>query len=199
MKKIKIIVAGVDEAGRGPLAGPVMAAAVILDPKFPIKGLNDSKLLNEKQREELYHLITQNSLAWSVARADVEEIDTINILRASLLAMRRAVLTLSVAPTHVKVDGNICPEVPCPVTAHVGGDRLIAEISAASIIAKVTRDREMVEYDKVYPGYGFASHKGYSTPEHLFNLRRLGATLIHRRSFAPVRQVEQTELPLEEV
>lgn len=195
-----MIIAGVDEAGRGPLAGPVYAAAVILKPKARIKGLADSKLLTEKQREDLYALIIKNSLAWAVAKAEVDEIDSINILRASLLAMRRAVLELSVKPDHVKVDGNICPDIPFPVTAFVDGDQFIAEISAASILAKVSRDKEMVGYEETYPGYGFASHKGYSTPEHLQNLRRLGATPIHRRSFEPVRQVvTQIELPLEEV
>ena len=193
-------IAGVDEAGRGPLAGPVVAAAVILNPKKPIKGLADSKVLTEKQREDLYVLIVQNSLSWSVARAGVDEIDTINILQATLLAMRRAVLGLTVQPEHVKVDGNICPDVPFPVTAYVDGDQYIAEISAASIIAKVTRDREMAVYDQEYPNYGFAKHKGYATPEHLANLRLLGATPLHRRSFEPVRQViSQIELPLEEV
>lgn len=194
-----LVVAGVDEAGRGPLAGPVMAAAVILNPRKRIVGLADSKILTEKKREDLYSRIVEKSLAWAVARAEVEEIDSINILRASLLAMKRAVLALAVAPQHVQVDGNICPEMPCPVTAHVDGDQHIAAISAASILAKVTRDREMVALDKLYPGYGFASHKGYSTPEHLYNLRALGASPIHRRSFEPVRQVLlQFELPLEE-
>lgn len=188
-----------DEAGRGPLAGPVVAAAVILNPNAPIKGLADSKQLTEKKREELYALIVQNSLAWSVAQAEVEEIDTINILRASLLAMRRAILLLDQQPNEVKVDGNICPDIPFPVKAYVDGDNYIDEISAASIIAKVTRDRAMIAYDKIYPKYGFASHKGYSTPQHLTNLRRLGACPIHRRSFEPVKQVvQQSALLLEE-
>jgi ribonuclease HII len=195
----KRLVAGVDEAGRGPLAGPVVAAAVILNPRRRIKGLADSKLLNKQQREELYAQIVEKSLAWAVAQAEVAEIDSINILRASLLAMRRAILKLTISPNHVQVDGNICPDIPYPVTAHVDGDQFIAEISAASIIAKVTRDREMVDYDQEYPGYGFASHKGYATPEHLENLKRLGATPIHRRSFEPVRfVVHQMVLPLEE-
>lgn len=192
------IIAGVDEAGRGPLAGPVMAAAVILNPKKRIKGLADSKILNEKQREDLYLRITENSLAWSVAHADVDEIDSINILQATLMAMARAVEGLQISPEHVKVDGNICPKLPFPVTAYVDGDQYIKEISAASIIAKVTRDRVMVAYHEVYPDYNFASHKGYSTPEHMQNLRRFGACPIHRRSFDPVRQViSQIELPLE--
>ncbi len=195
-----LIVAGVDEAGRGPLAGPVIAAAVILNPGRRINGLADSKILNEAQREKLYDRITEYSLAWAVGRGEVEEIDSINILRASLLAMRRAVLALKIEPQHVQVDGNICPDVPFPVTAHVDGDKYIAAVSAASIIAKVTRDREMVELDKEYPHYGFASHKGYSTKEHLSNLRLRGASPIHRQSFDPVRQVIfQTELAFDDV
>jgi ribonuclease HII len=181
------LLAGVDEAGRGPLAGPVVAAAVILNPKKPIEGLADSKLLSEKKREALYQEIVENSLAWSVGQADVEEIDTLNILRASLLAMQRAVLTLYIKPEEVVVDGNICPELPYPVTAVISGDRLIEEISAASIIAKVYRDREMVRQDEIYE-YGFAKHKGYATKEHLLTLARLGPTPIHRRSFSPVRE-----------
>lgn len=195
----QLFIAGVDEAGRGPLAGPVVAGAVILNPKKPIKGLADSKQLSEKQREHLYEMILKHSLAWAVASASVEEIDDINILRASLLAMRRAVLALPIKPNHVKVDGNICPDIPYSVTAHVDGDVDFPEISAASIVAKVTRDREMVAYDKEYPGYGFASHKGYSTQEHIINLRLLGACPLHRRSFERVRQVlVQPELALEE-
>lgn len=190
-----LLVAGVDEAGRGPLAGPVIAAAVILNPDRQINGLADSKMLNEAQREKLYDQIVEHSLAWAVGRGEVEEIDSINILRATLLAMRRAVLALKIEPQHVQVDGNICPDVPFPVTAHVEGDKHIAAISAASIIAKVTRDREMVALDKEYPHYGFASHKGYSTAEHLSKLRLRGASPIHRQSFEPVRQVLfQTEL-----
>lgn len=191
------LIAGVDEAGRGPLAGPVMAAAVILNPKKPIAGLADSKLLTVKKREELYKLIVDNCISWAVAKSEVIEIDTINILRATLLAMRRAVLDLQIKPTRVQVDGNICPEVPFPVTAHIDGDQHIAAISAASIIAKVTRDRVMIAYDQDYPNYGFASHKGYATPEHLANLRQFGATPLHRRSFEPVRQVLLTQITLE--
>lgn len=195
---VNVIIAGVDEAGRGPLAGPVVAAAVILNPKRSIDGLADSKLLSEKAREALYSRIVEHALAWSVGRAEVAEIDEINILRATLLAMRRAVLGLSLPPQHVKVDGNICPEIPFPVTAHIEGDKHIKEISAASIIAKVTRDREMVELDKYYPGYGFAAHKGYATKEHRHKLKLLGACPIHRRSFEPVRQVtSQVELAWE--
>lgn len=195
-----IYVAGVDEAGRGPLAGPVIAAAVILNPEKRIRNLADSKLLTAEQREQLYEKIIKQCLAWSVGRADVDEIDSINILRATLLAMRRAVLGLVLSPHHVKVDGNICPDVPFPVSAHVDGDQHIAEISAASIVAKVTRDREMVLLDKQFPKYGFAAHKGYSTPEHLQKLRQHGASAIHRLSFEPVRQVVfQLALPLEDV
>lgn len=199
-KQLKgLLVAGVDEAGRGPLAGPVIAAAVILKPNKRINGIADSKMLSEKERERLYARITKESLAWAVGRGEVEEIDSINILRATLLAMRRAVLALGIEPQHVQIDGNICPDVPYPVTAHIDGDQHFAAISAASIIAKVTRDREMVALDKIYPNYGFASHKGYSTKEHLFNLKLLGASIIHRRSFDPVRQVLfQGELQLEE-
>lgn len=187
--KEDLCIAGVDEAGRGPLAGPVVAGAVILNPRKLIEGLTDSKLLNHLQREKLYDLIVKNSLAWAVGQASVEEIDEINILQATLLAMRRAVLALSIVPSQVRVDGNICPDIPMKVSAHIGGDRCIPAISAASIVAKVTRDRQMMQYDKIYPHYGFAAHKGYGTPAHLLHLRQLGATPIHRTSFAPVRQV----------
>jgi ribonuclease HII len=182
-------VAGVDEAGRGPLAGPVVAAAVILDLNNPIKGLADSKILPEKQRERLFDLIQERSIAWATGRAEVIEIDTINILQASLLAMQRAIASLNVKPDQVKVDGNICPDIPYPVIAYIGGDQFIPEISAASIVAKVVRDHEMKLYDKEYPGYGFAAHKGYATPEHLRALERLNVTPIHRRSFSPVKQL----------
>lgn len=188
IKQVKLI-AGVDEAGRGPLAGPVFAAAVILDPTQPISGLADSKLLSAKKRESLFVEIQERSIAWSVGRAEVEEIDAINILNASLLAMERAVQALSIAPHHVKIDGNKCPKLMCKVTAHIGGDRTIPEISAASIVAKVLRDREMITMDKQFPGYGFAMHKGYATPEHFRALKRLGVTQIHRRTFEPVKQL----------
>ncbi|MEI7948689.1 MAG: ribonuclease HII [Gammaproteobacteria bacterium] len=182
------LVAGVDEVGRGPLAGDVVAAAVILDPERPIGGLADSKQLTEAQRERLYPLIIANALAWAVARASVEEIDRINILQASLLAMTRAVMALATQPDFVYVDGNRCPQWRYPSEAIVKGDSRIAEIAAASIIAKVTRDRELVELDAVYPGYGLARHKGYPTREHIQALQQLGVTPIHRRSFAPVAQ-----------
>ena len=185
-------VAGVDEAGRGPLAGPVIAAAVILDPENPVIGLKDSKQLTPLRREALYLDITQKAIAWAVGRAGVEEIDRLNILQATLLAMRRAVVMLRPAAHYVLVDGNQCPRLDCPVEAIVRGDSTIAEISAASIIAKVTRDREMVEMDRRYPGYGLARHKGYPSREHLRALQRLGVTPLHRRSYAPVRKLLST-------
>ena len=184
-----LLVAGVDEVGRGPLAGPVVAAAVILDPARPIVGLADSKKLSEARREALAPIIREQALAWALGRAEVEEIDAINILQASLLAMRRAVLALSVAPEFALIDGNRCPELPCPAEAVVKGDSRVAAISAASIIAKVARDHEMVALDAIYPGYGLAGHKGYPSPAHLAALNKLGVTTIHRRSFAPVRKL----------
>ena len=183
-----ILVAGVDEVGRGPLAGPVVAAAVILDPERPIAGLADSKQLSEKRREALSEQIREQALAWHIARAEVEEIDCINILQASLLAMRRAVLALRPVAELALIDGNRCPELPCPAWAVVKGDSRVAAISAASIIAKVARDREMVALDRDYPGYGLARHKGYPSRQHLEALRTLGVTPIHRRSYAPVRR-----------
>ncbi len=182
-------VCGVDEVGRGPLAGPVVAAAVILDPRRPISGLDDSKKLTEKRREVLYDEILDKALAWSLGRAEVEEIDRINILQASLLAMRRAVAGLAVAPGHALVDGNRLPELSCSAEAIIGGDGSVACISAASIIAKVSRDREMVALDARYPGYGLARHKGYPTKAHIEALGTLGVTEIHRRSFGPVRRL----------
>jgi ribonuclease HII len=183
------LVAGVDEVGRGPLAGPVVAAAVILDPARFIVGLADSKKLSEARREALAPIIREQALAWALGRAEVEEIDAINILQASLLAMRRAVLALSVAPEFALIDGNRCPELPCPSEAVVKGDSRVAAISAASIIAKVARDHEMVALDAMYPGYGLSGHKGYPSPAHLAALGKLGITPIHRRSFAPVRKL----------
>ncbi len=181
------MIAGVDEVGRGPLAGPVVAAAVILDPANPIAGLMDSKKLTEKKRETLAVEIKQKSLAWALGRAEVEEIDDINILQASLLAMSRAVKKLTLSPELVLVDGNKCPKVDFPVEAIVKGDSLIEAISAASIIAKVARDTEMVALDSEYPGYGLAKHKGYPTAMHRQALLDLGVTEIHRRSYKPVR------------
>jgi len=179
--------AGVDEVGRGPLAGPVVAAAVILDPARPVAGLADSKKLSEKRRGELAQEIRESALAWSLGRAEVEEIDRLNILHASLLAMQRAVQGLGLAPEMVLVDGNRCPALDCPAQAVVKGDALVPAISAASIIAKVSRDREMVALDARYPGYGLAQHKGYPSRVHLQALRELGVLPIHRRSYAPVR------------
>jgi ribonuclease HII len=185
-------IAGVDEAGRGPLAGPVVAAAVILDPDNPVSGLKDSKQLTQSRREALYLEITQKSLAWATGRASVEEIDRLNILQATLLAMQRAVVMLSPPAQRVLVDGNQCPRLDCPVEAVIRGDSTVAAISAASIIAKVTRDREMVELDRRYPGYGLARHKGYPSREHLQALQNLGVTASHRRSYAPVRKLLET-------
>jgi ribonuclease HII len=180
-------VAGVDEAGRGPLAGPVTAAAVILDPDRPIPGLDDSKRLSPARRWALDLEIQDKATAWAVAWADVAEIDALNILQASLLAMRRAVAALVVVPHEVLVDGNRCPNFGCPARAIVRGDALVAAISAASILAKEARDRELVRLDALYPGYGLARHKGYPTAAHLAALGQLGPSLIHRRSFGPVR------------
>lgn len=181
-------IAGVDEAGRGPLAGPVVAAAVILDPARPIVGLADSKQLSPARREALAVLIRERALDWAVGLADVEEIDRLNILQASLLAMRRAVQKLRPAPQLALVDGNRAPWLPCAVRTIVGGDASVPAISAASILAKVHRDRIMVALDERYPGYGFARHKGYPTVEHLAALERVGVTPLHRTSFAPVRR-----------
>lgn len=182
-------VAGVDEVGRGPLAGPVVAAAVILDPDQPIEGLADSKKLTERRREVLFETIQARALAWAIAEASVQEIDSLNILQASLLAMRRAVEQLNPAPTQALVDGNRSPGLNCPTTLVIGGDALEPAISAASILAKVTRDRQLVMLDDSYPGYGLARHKGYPTAAHLDALRRLGVTPVHRRSFGPVRDL----------
>jgi ribonuclease HII len=181
-------VAGVDEAGRGPLAGPVLAAAVILDPGRPIAGLADSKQLSASRREELAVQIREQALAWAVGRAEVEEIDRLNILQASLLAMCRAVRALGIAPQLALVDGNQAPALDCAVRTVVRGDACIPAISAASILAKVRRDQIMVELDVQYPEYGFARHKGYPTVEHLAALERCGVSSIHRISFAPVRR-----------
>lgn len=181
-------IAGVDEVGRGPLVGAVVTAAVILDPARPIAGLADSKKLSEKRREALYSEIIEKALCWSLGRAEPHEIDTLNILHATMLAMQRAVAGLSVVPDMVLIDGNRCPKLSMPSQAVVKGDSLVAEISAASILAKVTRDREMAELDIHYPEYGFAQHKGYPTAYHLEQLARLGATEHHRRSFAPVKR-----------
>ena len=186
---VEALVCGVDEAGRGPLAGPVFAAAVMLDSARPIAGLADSKILTEKRRMALAQSIRARALAWAVASASVEEIDRMNILQASLLAMRRAVEQLSLTPTEVLVDGLHCPEIDLRVRAIVGGDATVAAISAASILAKTERDAEMLRLHERFPQYGFDRHKGYPTPGHLDALRRHGVCEIHRRSFAPVRQI----------
>lgn len=178
---------GVDEAGRGPLAGAVFAAAVILDPLRPIEGLADSKMLSEKRRVALADAIVARALHWAVATASVEEIDRINILQASLLAMRRAVEGLGVMPGEMLVDGLHLPKMNLRGRAIVEGDRLVAEISAASILAKTARDRDMCEWDRRFPQYGFAQHKGYGTRAHMAALHRFGPCPIHRLSFAPVR------------
>ena len=189
------LVAGVDEAGRGPLAGPVVAAAVILDPAVRIVGLDDSKRLSPQRRAELDLEIRERAAGYAVARADVDVIDAINILQATMQAMREAVARLDPAPDLVLVDGNRCPDVPCPVRAVVGGDATVAAIGAASILAKVARDREMIEMDRRYPEYGFARHKGYGTRAHRDALLRLGPSPIHRLSFAPVKSALMRHAP----
>jgi ribonuclease HII len=182
------LIAGVDEVGRGPLVGDVVTAAVILDPKYDIAGLADSKKLSEKKRVLLAAEIKQHALAWSVGRASPQEIDELNILHATMLAMTRAVQGLAIQPNHVMVDGNRCPKWEYSSEAIVKGDGLIAQISAASIIAKVTRDQEMTDLDSQYPAYGFAKHKGYPTALHLAKLAQLGPLPQYRMSFRPVQQ-----------
>lgn len=183
------LIAGVDEVGRGPLAGDVVTAAVILDPDRPIADLDDSKKLTAKKREALYEQIIENAKCWCIARASVAEIDQLNVLQASLLAMRRAVEGLAIQPEHVLVDGDKLPRWHYSSEAVVQGDGSVPAISAASILAKVTRDREMEALEVRYPGYGFAQHKGYPTPSHLTALKLLGPTDIHRTSYAPVRSL----------
>ena len=183
------LIAGVDEVGRGPLAGPDVAAAVILNPAKPISGLADSKKLSEKRREQLALEIREKAICWALGRAEVEEIDHLNILHASMLAMQRAVEALAMMPQHALIDGNRCPSLPCSAEAIVGGDASEPAISAASIVAKVARDQEMIELDLVYPGYGLAQHKGYPTKLHMAALQQLGITPIHRRSFGPVKRL----------
>ncbi|HEK1816446.1 ribonuclease HII [Proteus mirabilis] len=182
------LIAGVDEVGRGPLVGAVVTAAVILDPANPIQGLMDSKKLTEKKRNALYDEIKEKALCWAIGRAEPEEIDKLNILWATMKAMERAVAELSITPDMVLVDGNRCPNLPMASQAVIKGDSLVQEISAASILAKVTRDREMEQLDKLYPDYGFAKHKGYPTAFHMEKLASLGATPYHRKSFAPVKR-----------
>jgi ribonuclease HII len=185
----KLLIAGVDEAGRGPLAGPVVAAAVILDPHNPITGLNDSKKLSAKKREFLFNEICTKALAFAISEASAAEIDQLNILQASLLAMQRAVQTLTITPDKILVDGTFCPRVTMASEAIIQGDALIPEISAASILAKVYRDRLMLQLDQQYPGYGLAQHAGYPTQMHLRALEKLGASPIHRTSFGPVKKI----------
>ena len=188
------IICGVDEAGRGPLAGPVFAAAVILDRARPIPGLRDSKKLNEARRDELAPLIREQAIAWAVAQASEAEIDRLNILQASLLAMKRAVYALSTVPTLALVDGNKCPVMRIQSIAIIDGDDKIESISAASILAKTARDAALVKLHKKYPQYGFDQHKGYGTALHLERLREHGACPVHRRSFAPVREILERDL-----
>lgn len=186
---MNIHIAGVDEAGRGPLAGPVFAAAVILDPSRPIPGLADSKVLNESKRNNLYLNIKQHALSWSIAQSSVEEIDQLNILQATLLAMQRAVQGLHILPDEVLVDGNRLPELAMKAQAIVKGDSKIKAISAASILAKVERDKLMVQYQDEYPEFSFALHKGYGTKQHIAEIERLGFLDIHRKTFNPVRSL----------
>lgn len=183
------LLAGVDEVGRGPLAGPVVAAAVILDPNAPIEGLADSKKISDKKRDALYDEIIDKSIAWSITRASVEEIDELNILHASMLAMKRAIEALSPCPEHVLIDGNRCPSVKYSCESVIKGDDRVACISAASILAKVSRDREMIQLDELYPGYGLAKHKGYPTKAHLEALQKLGVNELYRKSFRPVAEL----------
>ena len=186
---VEELVVGVDEVGRGPLCGAVVTAAVILDPARPILGLNDSKKLTEARRELLFDEIREKALSWCIARAEVEEIDQLNILHATMLAMQRAVAGLHITPRLALIDGNRCPHLAVPSAAVVKGDSKVPAIAAASILAKVSRDREMQALDRQYPGYGIAGHKGYPTAVHLEALQRLGPTPVHRRSFGPVRRL----------
>lgn len=181
------LICGVDEAGRGPLAGKVYAAAVILNPMMSIKGLTDSKKLSNIKREELYEKIIESAYAYSIRSADVAEIEQLNILQATLLAMKRAVESLSIIPTLVQIDGNKAPKLAVKTETIVKGDLKVSAISAASILAKVTRDREMIEIDKIYPEYGFINHKGYGTKEHLAAIAKFGVLPIHRKGFAPIK------------
>jgi ribonuclease HII len=195
----RMLICGVDEAGRGPLAGPVYASAVILDPTRRIRGIDDSKQLTEEERLRVAPRIKERALAWAVASASVEEIDTLNILHATMLAMERAVCALSLIPDEVLVDGNRCPNLPHRMRAVIGGDARIRAISAASILAKTERDAEMKRLHECFPQYGFAQHKGYATPEHLAALEEHGHCEIHRKSFSPIRitlDIESTQITL---
>ncbi|WP_018609734.1 ribonuclease HII [Uliginosibacterium gangwonense] len=187
---MSVLICGVDEAGRGPLCGAVVTAAVILDPAKPIEGLNDSKKLSAKKRDQLAELIRRDALAWAVAEASVEEIDRLNILHATMLAMSRAVAALKIQPDEVLIDGNrVPPQLQIPARAIVKGDATEPAISAASILAKTTRDAQLLEMDRRYPEYGFAAHKGYPTAAHLAALAKYGVTPEHRRSYAPVQNI----------
>ncbi|TFH12364.1 MAG: ribonuclease HII [Nitrosomonadales bacterium] len=183
------LICGVDEAGRGPLAGPVFAACVVLNSTYKIEGLSDSKKLSEKKRNALTHIIKKRSIAWAVASASVEEIDKFNILQASLLAMKRAVESLPFPPNKVLVDGIHSPQLNFPVQTIIKGDSLVPEISAASILAKTARDAEMLSLHKLFPNYGFDQHKGYPTKKHIAALQMYGISTVHRRSFSPVRKL----------
>ena len=185
----KLLLAGVDEAGRGPLAGPVVAAAVILDPQKYIDGLADSKVLNERKRNSLFEAIKIDTLSWSVGIATVEEIDELNILQATLLAMQRAINGLAIQPDEVLIDGNCLPKLLMPAQAIVKGDSKVKAISAASIVAKVVRDKIMVDYHNLYPDYAFQFHKGYGTKQHLKEIDKFGFLPIHRKSFNPLRTI----------
>ena len=185
----KLLLAGVDEAGRGPLAGPVVAAAVILDPQKHIDGLADSKVLNERKRDSLFEAIKIDTLSWSVGVATVEEIDELNILQATLLAMQRAINGLAIQPDEVLIDGNCLPKLLMPAQAIVKGDSKVKAISAASIVAKVVRDKIMVDYHNLYPDYAFQFHKGYGTKQHLKEIEKFGFLPIHRKSFNPLRTI----------
>lgn len=189
MSGAPLLVCGIDEAGRGPLAGPVVAAAVILDPQRPIEGLADSKVLSSARRQVLAGQIREHALAWALGQADVEEIDCLNILQATLLAMQRAVAALGVAPSTVLIDGNRCPELPFPARAIVRGDAEVPCISAASILAKTVRDAEMRALHACFPDYGFDVHKGYPTAAHVAALRAYGVSSVHRKTFHPVRDL----------
>lgn len=183
------MLAGIDEVGRGCIVGPVVAAAVVLNPDKPIAGLTDSKKLSAKKREMLSREIKNSALDWAIARAEPSEIDRLNILQASLVAMKRAFQQLSHPVEKVLVDGKFYPDIACPGETVIGGDLIVAEISAASILAKVARDEEMLTLERLYPGYGFAAHKGYPTKLHLQKLQQLGVTGFHRKSFAPVKKL----------
>jgi ribonuclease HII len=184
-----ILIAGVDEAGRGPLAGPVVAAAVILDPARPIDGLADSKILSEAKRNHLFKMIKKNALSWSLGISTVEEIDELNVLQATLLAMQRAIKGLDILPDHALIDGNCIPGLSISAQAIVKGDSKVKAISAASIVAKVERDQIMVDYHKIYPDFSFNQHKGYGTPQHMSEIDQFGILSIHRRTFNPVKTI----------